>query len=133
MYYRITLTCKTKEQLGALLDTALRVEGVTMTTLVLEWAKPTPSVEPKKQKKRPVRSPMLAKASNETTLLQVIEQTFQHKQFAPKAIMALAVARGIPKGSFYTTLISLAKQGKLERPEPGTYKLVKRKELANEA
>lgn len=125
--YSVTIGIKSKDGLLAVVDWVLRTDGLTLAGLKLDPA----SKAATKGKAAPAASGAPAKRQQQApgvsaaTTLEVIRKTFGPGQpFKPNQIVALALARGVPKGAFYGVLIQLAKRGELTRPEPGSYALV---------
>lgn len=118
--FSVTLKVTTKEGLGELLDRAFGVSGV-LCTMVIPWDSEEPKAKEAKPKEK--RKPMKP-GVHHGTVLEVIKSTFPNAEFGPKQIVGVAMQRGVPKASFYGIMHELSKQGKLERPKPGLYKLV---------
>lgn len=124
--YSVTIGIKSKDGLLAVVDWVLRTDGLTLVALKLDPA----SKAATKGKAAPAGGGAPAKRKQQgpgvsaATMLEVIRKTFSPgKPFKPHQIVALAMARGVPKGAFYGVLITLAKRGDLTRPEPGSYAL----------
>lgn len=124
--YSVSVTAKSKEQLAQVIDRLL-LEGIEVRVLTM----------PNATKQRPValledksthggkRSRQGPPGHSMAKLLEVIGKTFgDGTAFNPKQVAPLAIARGVPRGSIYTSLAALAKKGNLSRPKPGFYALV---------
>lgn len=120
--YSVTIGIKSKDGLLSVIDWVLRTEGLTLAALKLD---PAGKVKPAKGAGAATKRPQLGTGVAIERLLTVVKATFgDGSSFNPKQVSALAVARGVPKGSVYGGLVQLANQGKLHRPAKGFYALV---------
>lgn len=124
--YSVSVTAKSKEQLAQVIDRLL-LEGIEVRVLTMPnptKGRPVALLEDKRTHggKRTRQGPP---GQSMAKLLEVISKTFgDGTSFNPKQVAALAIARGVPRGSIYTSLAALAKNGSLSRPKPGFYALV---------
>lgn len=121
--YHVTVTVP-DEQIGTFLSRALSIEGVVVSDMTLAKTKRVVAAvkETGGGGTTPIKKKNNSPGKAKSIVTKIIKETFgSGEEFAPRQIIHLVSARGIPHGSFYTTLTALVKEGVVARARAGTY------------